>query len=271
MKTVACVVLIGALGLVGCGGDDDGGGIDIGADAGPSGACNPVSQMGCAAGQKCGFVLLDPATGASGAACIADGTQALGAECTRPMAANETDNCVAGSWCFDGKCVGMCSDTSLAGCQQNEACVSVNMVDGFGACLPNCDPLNQTGTCPSGQGCYLAGGGAVCAGSAGVAVGEPCEFINSCAPGGVCLGEAGASKCRQFCGDFTLCLVDDGANIEACGDCNGKLTTACPLDEACFPIGDGMGGAAHPQAGACLGEADTQCSCAASPICPPAM
>ena len=64
--------------------------------------------------------------------------------------------------------------------------------DALTLCLPVCNPLDPLG-CDVGQGCYPAGDQFLCApdqSGPGGATGDPCEFINNCESGNVCV-EAG--------------------------------------------------------------------------------
>lgn len=235
------------------------------AAAGPP--CNPISQTGCAVGEKCAFILDDPGAGAGHVGCVPDGTQGLGEACTDATVAGESDDCTIGSDCYRGVCHEICA--TVIGCIEG-TCTSFQ--DGNGnpipieICLPSCDLLLQD-CAGDGEGCYLAGE-PVCVGAGTAGIGEPCAAANGCEPGMVCVGsDMGGFFCRSFCGPWMNCFDGTGAVTSCgCGSCR-----ACNANEVCFAIGDGMGGAASATAGVCLPDADADCDCNATPICPPAM
>lgn len=182
MKKLAFAALLcGAFGLVACGGDDGddngGPGVDF-ADAGetpdsggdPS-ACNPVTQTGCEAGEKCAQLVESEEPFLARTACVPDGDVEAGGECMRGEAGPMGyDNCAAGLAC-NGVCVAICNVPQQMGCSADESCVLYtdtfdDVGDGstVGLCAPACDPTTQTlleggegGTteCPNGGGCYL--------------------------------------------------------------------------------------------------------------------
>src|SRR5690349_13662761 len=90
MKTLAFAALfMGATGLLACGGGGDDDGPDFPADAMPGGgeACNPVTQQGCAEGEKCSWIVAQVTPTFLGqTACVRDGNVDLGGACS--------DNCI---------------------------------------------------------------------------------------------------------------------------------------------------------------------------------
>jgi hypothetical protein len=273
MKKVACLALVGALGLFGCGGgggDDDDDDIvfyDAGGDPGDpdaaGGECNPVSQSGCAAGEKCAFIVdqLDPLIGHIG--CTADGTDAVGAACTEAAAVNTSDSCAKGGECYNGLCHEICSTV-------NDQCtdgVCQTFVDGSGnplpteICLFSCDPLLQDCT-GEGEGCFIARE-AVCVRAGSAVTGDPCQNANGCVKGNICLGDPGV--CRLMCGTIEEMWADDGADPPAltwptcCGNAAGDCATAtlaCATpNNMCWLIGDGSGGVLN--VGFCQSDTDS--------------
>jgi len=242
-------------------------GVVVTPDASPGSSCNPVTQLGCAPGEKCAFILdsVDPTLGHVG--CAPDGTADIGEACVDATVVGQTDDCLAGGDCYRGTCHDICTTVS-------DDCVDglcVTFVDALGnpidieICLPSCDLLLQD--CPgAGEGCYIAGE-PVCVGAGTVPTGDPCSFANSCLPGNICIGSAGDYRCRSVCGPWMDCLDAMGSPTTcACGD-----IVACGADEICFPIGDGLGGVVDDTAGVCIpdSEAGGTCDCSASPICAP--
>jgi hypothetical protein len=259
MKKVACLALVGALGLFGCGGgggddDDDISFPDAGDgpmyDAGGGPVCNAVSQTGCAAGEKCTYVLDDPTAGSGHLECKPDGTQGEGAACMRAAEVGAYDDCVAGFHCYNGTCRQICTTV-------NDTCAGEcgDFVDGNGQpivvewCLDACDALLQD--CPTeNEACYLGSRGGICLRHDEVMPGQPCTYTNDCAEGSQCLGSAGSGTCRALCGTVDqIWGVDAMMQLtwpQCCGDCTALATDpikgCAGLNELCWLIGDGAGG-----------------------------
>lgn len=150
MKKLALGALF--VGLTACGGGDDGGQIIVTPDGGdPVGVCNPLTQTGCEAGQKCTWWndQENPPIGHVG--CAPDGTLAIGAACTDPVAgAMGYDTCVKGSVCLGGECKQICDQQGGTPiCDSNHSCTryadffEVGGTAVAGVCDPACDPLTQ--------------------------------------------------------------------------------------------------------------------------------
>ncbi len=99
-------------------------------------------------------------------------------------------------------------------------------------CLPLCDPLASD--CDVGSACVPDDNGFVCvpdASGPGGAVGEPCEFINTCDPGtfcaasGVLNGCAAAACCAEFC------------DVEGLDDCAGPSVCVPYYEDGSAPPG----------------------------------
>jgi hypothetical protein len=259
------------LGLAACGsysgGDDDDDDIcycirDSGpnADTSPNEPdCNPVSQTGCARGEKCAVRLVDPGTGAGNLACVPDGALALGEVCPEPTQVGAWDDCERGGACYDGTCLSICTTV-------NDQCPigkCTETFDGDGNRLPIdlcigtavCDPLLQD--CGS-TACYPYQGSEICLSPGGGLVGDACSATNGCLKGIACVPASDSLRiCRTLCGPWPDCVDTTGRPI-ACG-CGA--TVACAADEACLPIDDGTGGALHEIAGACIPAADIAFVC----------
>lgn len=125
------------------------------------------------------------------------------------------DDCVLGAMCWNvdvetnvGECVAMCQ-----GSEANPTCEAACDTCPIGGdtvlilCLPQCDPIAQD--CAPGQACHPYNGSFVCLpdGSEGQGlVGDPCQYINVCAPGNFCAGpdvvpgcEGASGCCAPFC------------------------------------------------------------------------
>ncbi len=184
--------------------DGGGGGGEGGAAACPAGACNLITNEGCAAGEACQFVRTMPGE-TPAPMCIPAGTGGDGASCDDPSDCREGFACDAAN----GVCRAVCCGMDDASCPIGQRCI-INIVDeagtpqGWGMCKApdECDILMQSG-CPSGQACYPAGSDAsvLCAAptpGAGMQ-GDDCDSINACTGGFICISMGGASTCRKAC------------------------------------------------------------------------
>ena len=212
MKKLAFAALfVGALGLVACGGggddgpsfDTDGGG---GIDSGPGApACNPITQQGCAAGEKCASKVESAMPLLSRTACVPNGSVPPGGMCTASDAGTGPDqgidDCQAaadtGYECINGACTEVCGTTPNS-CSDG-LCVTFEGlfedVENAGACAPTCNAVAQD--CPvQGQACYynFFQNGGVCAGvpmpAADLGQGDTCYgpqpgscYLNGCGLG----------------------------------------------------------------------------------------
>jgi len=161
MKKLALGALVALFAACGGGGggthliDSGSNGSGSGSDIDASSVCNPVSQSGCAAGEKCTWII--DADGSGGAddiahiGCAPDGSIAADAACT---AATSTangghDDCVKGTYCIGGSCETICDLQNAASCDTNHACARYSNVFETGGtavagvCDPQCDPLTQ--------------------------------------------------------------------------------------------------------------------------------
>lgn len=124
-----------------------------------------------------------------------------------------TDNCEASSICWDlmendgeviGTCHWLCTGTpEAAECPAGSSC-SISGSGVVNVCIHGCDPIIQD--CGSGLGCYWANRTFSCVPAAfDVPTGEPCGFVNDCAPGHLCAAVetlpscAGSACCAPYC------------------------------------------------------------------------
>jgi hypothetical protein len=190
----------------------------------PPEGCDPYEQD-CPDGEKCnaysqfggnwdalGCFPVDPSPDQVGDSCTVEGGAASG-----------IDSCDLGTMCWDvdtdtdiGTCVSMCEGTALMPTCPDPGTTCVISNDGIlNLCLPGCDPLLQD--CAGGQGCYPVDDVFVCAPDASGAdgnPGDPCQFINVCNPGAVCIDSSaygpgcfGANCCSSLCdtGELPVC------------------------------------------------------------------
>ena len=258
MKKIAFAALmvgVASTGLLACGGDDDGGDITF-ADSAPVEGCNPVTQEGCADGEKCSWLVVseDPFLGRTD--CVPDGTVEVGGTCADGAAGEETgfDDCAAGGLCIAMTCRAICT-IDPDSCGEGFACSSYvdtfsdDPAENIGVCDPTCNPVAQDCEDET-QGCYLQlfNGKATCArvatGAETQTQGQQCVndgascFLNGCAAGyGAFLyaGDGVPRDCSAFCapvdtylndpdGDGTGMLADgsDPQGDAAIADCTGE-------------------------------------------------
>ena len=191
-------------------------------------ACDPW-QQDCPEGEKCvPYATVDvwdsnkcvPITGAQG----------IGEPCVYGGAIEATDDCAAGSMCWDfeevdgqlvGECVALCSgDPEDPSCPEGSHC----LISGSGVltlCISVCDPLLQD--CPGGEGCYWFGADFSCAppvDGVGAAVGEPCDYYSDCTPGALCAPAEALPSCADAACCTPYCELPNG-------DCAGLPGTTC--------------------------------------------
>jgi len=261
---------------------DDGGvrdGDASGSDAAASGACDPVENTGCGAGEWC---KLDPASGVRRCrAEVTSGVAEAGESCDLVVG-----DCVAGSVCAQLEaaaspvCAPVCRGTDSSTCGGAAACIPVGD-GGFGLCFDlvaadRCDPEDPEASCGLPASCAtLAGFGRdgpvsalVCGSEGDGGPGAECSRGGGCRPGLVCLAQPGglglcvetcdgASDCSE---DRPLCLpfprsggepvglcnpsCDPAAGIDACPEgFNCQLVVAPEVRGICTPAGEGGLGA----------------------------
>lgn len=165
--------------------------------------CTPWASDGGATWNSTRCAPIDPRPSEVGEACFAEGLGLAGA-----------DDCVRGAMCWDvdprsgiGTCIELCTCGEPM-CGEMATCI-VSNGGALAICEPTCDPLLQD--CAPGQGCYPSTQVFACAPDASGemgAVGDPCEFVNTCNPGTACITAAslpscaGSGCCSPFC-DFT--------------------------------------------------------------------
>ncbi len=226
----------------------------------PTGPCNPVTQMGCTAGEKCGRLVLSNNPLVVETTCLPAGSNSVGQNCAygAPGATSGYDDCSAGLDCALGTCDEICS-SSPDSCPEDFRCAADfqdHFTDETGVCVPTCDPTNDTvvdgnatnNTCTSGTSCILihTTGVTVCAaiptqsatqtqneipvGSGGV------PFANGCASGfSTLLYEnvgipTGDPHCTRFCTPTETYQGIGGTQTGSAVGANGKCSDSA-LDE----------------------------------------
>jgi hypothetical protein len=129
---------------------------------------------------------------------------------------NGLDDCAKGVTCFDvdqnnqGICRELCSGSFDAPKCTDPASFSCTFVDEFfGLCLPMCDLLLQD--CPGGELCLPISEGRTCMPDASGAAGQvfdPCELVNGCDQGLLCMMSTQAAECDPNVGGCCLPMCD---------------------------------------------------------------
>lgn len=230
------------------------------APRGPSAGCNPATNSGCGAGEKCAWIATQPTFPYGHLGCVPDGPVAVGCSCsTGAMGDTGYDDCAAGSICYAGECTGVCQSfgESCAGGHcfgvQELYATSGGMLAGL--CLAPCDPLTQTepggpGACGSldpaapDRGCYGYDG-------FGCLVSEPevldltdrmppiSNQFNSCAPGFIPFFFEMVGSTVALCSGLCAALEIDNTPAHA-GNGKGDATALAKLPRSAAPVaGDG--------------------------------
>jgi hypothetical protein len=141
------------------------------------------------------------------------GEQATGEPCSYGGTVEATDDCDENGGCWnvkevDGELVGTChafctGTPDNPECAEGTSCwVSASGIPAY--CFYTCDPVAQD--CEPGLGCYHAGVGFQCIFTTqNIPEGQPCGYVNDCAPGLVCLTAEvlpacnGSACCGRWC------------------------------------------------------------------------
>jgi hypothetical protein len=186
---------------------------------------------------------------------IADNPGQPGDECTvEGGAASGIDSCDLGSQCWDvdpktnmGVCAAMCTgDASNPICEDPDTTCSIANDGAIVLCLGVCDPIVQD--CPEGQACYPVAEDWVCGPDASGEMGtygDPCEFINVCDPGLMCLDASATPNCAGASGCCTeVCDITDPEGDAQC--------TGAPDGQTCTPwYEEGTAPPGYEDVGAC--------------------
>ncbi|MBK7827583.1 hypothetical protein [Nannocystis sp.] len=203
-----------------CGSSDAGGGLDLHSSGGIE--CDIFAQD-CAPGEKCA-AWADEGVAWNATRCIpVTGDKVPGDVCMTEGGLSGIDNCEAGAMCWDvdaknmGTCFALCKGTSMAPtCDEGFSC-SYASESVLNLCLPECDPLVQD--CAGDKLCVPNHVTFVCVPDASGDMGktnDPCEFVDACDKGLVCLNiSAGSSACMK---DAVGCCqpVCDFTAMETC-------------------------------------------------------
>ena len=265
------------LGLVACNEKEgvrlvDGG--SGGEGGGNAPACNPLTQGGCNAGEKCTWIndQDDPPIGHVGCAPDPGATGiAIGSACTEgPAGPMGYDTCVKGSVCLSGECKQICDNAGGAPtCDQNHSCqIYADFFENAGTavagvCDPSCDPLTQdlkvgavTAACGSTmatmptKGCYGYDDYSCAPAGASVypltdrmtprtnASGNP--YLNGCAPGFIPFFYEMTGSTKTLCTGLCAALETDNSSPANMGHTTGDPAAVGKLPTTVKAAGDAI-------------------------------
>ncbi len=203
--------------------------------------CDPFAQD-CPDGEKCVPYSSVGGTWDANKCVPITGDGQPGDPCTSGGVVEATDDCDGSSVCWsvqnvEGQLVGVCTPfcdgtSDEPTCEPGFSCLISNE-GSVTLCVPICDPLAQD--CGDGLGCYWHQGSFQCVFTTqDIPAGEPCSFINDCAPGHVCVDAEqlpscdGPSCCAAFCDlDEPVCAGEG----TACGAFFGQSMAPRGLED----------------------------------------
>lgn len=202
--------------------DPDGGGVSI--------ECS-VWDQDCAEGEKCAPWANDGGSAWNATRCVpVDANPAQpGDPCSvEGSGVSGIDTCDVSSMCWDvdgetntGTCIAFCVGSENAPvCDDPTTSCSIANDGVLTLCLPTCDPLVQN--CAEGQACYPIDNSFVCAPDASGedqgADNDPCEFINACDAGLICVNPAIVQGCPAGSGGCcqVVCDLDADPGEQGC-------------------------------------------------------
>ena len=169
-------------------------------------------------------------------ACVVQEVRGLRFPVTEGGSVSGIDDCAKGNMCWnvndknEGICVALCKGTPDAPvCELGFSCAFSGEV--LNLCLPGCDPLLQD--CAGDKLCVPNHVTFVCVPDASGDMGktnDPCEFVDACDKGLVCLNASSATS---------ACLIDAGGCCQPVCDLTAMET--CPnFDQECVQWFDPM-------------------------------
>jgi hypothetical protein len=224
--------------------------------------CNPVTQAGCAGGEKCAQLVESNDPFLARTACVPEGGLLVGEDCTRcDGGQGGYDDCSAGSHCLGGTCSEICDQGPPDSCRSAsegpfDGTYCTPFADLFsdqvGLCVSACNPVGDTTSsgvitnndCSADEGCYLNStlGTAACSSVPGpaqdVTQNDDCYgpggggcFLNGCASGFTALLnnaplDADGTVCARLC---TAVNTHSNAQAGAAG-ADGKCGSSALAD-----------------------------------------
>lgn len=191
-----------------------------------SGPCALFAQDACAKGMKCAPIEVNGVW--SGECVPIEGDPGVeGDACSLGCGLHGgADDCGNGLTCWFDVCTAMC-DLPVQQCDgPGQACVEPGFgAQGFGLCMPECNPLLQD--CGNLQACVPEpAGGFVCVPDASGGAGEQgdgCNFTNDCTAGFVCAEGPDVGECLELNCCTALCDETDPLSCPPGSSCIGFL------------------------------------------------
>lgn len=210
-------------------------------------SCDPFLQD-CPEGEKCVPYAANGGSWDDNKCVPVLGDNAPGEPCTWAGIMEATDDCDASSICwytelvddqYVGYCVAQCTgNADTPECPPDSQCF-LNRT--LALCFPVCDPIAQD--CSEGFGCYWNASAFECEPMPGeIPAGQPCGFINDCAPGNLCADVSVVPSCAGSACCTAYCNLPDGD-----AGCVAQPGTACV---AFFE--DGTAPAGYEHVGVCI-------------------
>ena len=250
VREICAALAIAAAVAFGCGGGDSDG-VDAGgiadadpeapdgapADARPATACDPLTQIGCSADEKCTIVPSSIHGEPSVVGCVPNTGDGAAFETCTPATHVTPDDCARGLACVGTaapRCLPFCTDYPLDTCGAGQSCALGEDLDGdwvvdVSFCAATCDLFLKDCTDPA-FACYPTRAGPICllegAGDVPAPEGAACEYANSCAEGLGCF-RIGVSL-EWLC--FAVC------------DPYGTGGPTCGAAQSCIPVEDEVWG-----------------------------
>ena len=209
-----------------------------GGDGGPSFACDPVTQIGCATGQKCTAVT---SGGAYSYKCVEDSPSLDPFDACEAAPQTGVDGCPAGFVCLADDsdaalCVGHCKTSSDC----DKGLCEPNPVDDIPYCAVECSPFDNA--CPAPLQCRRSDDRFTCRfpseGDTGTA-GAACSGSDDggCAAGFVCLTGELVPGCNEDHCCTNVCDLGNGGACSSPATCSALFDAPAPGFEqvgACF-------------------------------------
>ena len=210
-------------------------GFIVAMDGGPADGCDPYAQD-CRPGFKCTWWSNDGGGAWNATKCVpvAEDPAQFGEPCVAVGGAFSGDeNCDIGLMCWNvdgddnGSCIALCLGSDVAPtCPSGHVCTAGG--DGLALCVALCDPLAQD--CPGDDLCLPSGSNYACISDASGDAGQlhdPCEYLNTCDKGLLCVPSPAAVECDQA---FERCC-EPMCDLDQADPCPGAGQTCRPLYE----------------------------------------
>jgi hypothetical protein len=219
-------------------------------DVGPAFRCD-LFEQDCPPGEKCTVWANDGGSwNATKCVPVVDDPAGPGEPChVEGSGTSGIDDCDFGAVCWDvdpkaleGVCMPFCvGDASNPYCEDPDRTCPIYADGAFVLCFPNCNPLEQgcreDQTCLPVQDAWICGPDA--SGDMG-AYGDPCEFLNVCDPGLICLGASAVPPglpCEGATGCCTeVCDITDPAGDQQCAGAAEGQTCQAWYEEGAAPV-----------------------------------